>query len=86
MTYRLSIESNNVNKDWPLFMLGVYEDYELAKMDAVALMMYLDDDIKTIGVKRFNGTDFVLEDVFDGQEWQSEIEAYLEEEYERHGA
>ena len=86
MTYRLSLESNNVNRDWPLFMLGVYEDYELAKLDAVALMTYLDDDIRTIAVKRFNGTDFVIEDVFDGQEWESDIIAYQEEEFERHGA
>ena len=85
MTYRLSIESNIVGRDVPFFLLGVYDDEKIARLDAVGLMNFFQDEIKTIGLKRFDGNDFVLEDVYDGQEWQSEIEAYFAEEHARCG-
>ena len=85
MTYRLSIESNIVGRDVPFFLLGVYDDEKIARLDAVGLMNFFQDEIKTIGLKRFDGNDFVLEDVYDGQEWQSEIEAYIAEEHARCG-
>lgn len=85
MTYRLSIESNIVGRDVPFFLLGVYDDEKIARLDAVGLMNFFQDEIKTIGLKKFDGNDFVLEDVYDGQEWQSEIEAHIAEEYARHG-
>ena len=59
---------------------------KLARLDAIGLMAYLGDEVKTIGVKWFNGKDFELLDVYDGQEWFSEIEAHNKEEFERHGA
>jgi hypothetical protein len=86
MTYRLSIESNDVNRTWAYFLLGEYNDEKLARLDAVGLMAYLGDEVKTIGVKWFNGKEFELLDVYDGQEWFSEIEAHNKEEFERHGA
>ena len=85
MTYRLSIESNIVGRDVPFFLLGVYDDEKIARLDAVGLMNFFQDEIKTIGLKKFDGENFVLEDVYDGQEWQSEIEAHIAEEYARHG-
>ena len=86
MTYRLSIESNIVGRDVPFFLLGVYDHEELARLDAVGLMNFFRDEIKTVGIKMFDGEDFVLLDVYDGQEWFSEIEAHNAEEFERHGA
>ena len=85
MTYRLSIESNIVGRDVAFFLLGVYDDEKLARLDAVGLMNFFRDEIKTVGVKVFNGEDFELLDVYDGQEWFSEIEAHNAEEYARHG-
>lgn len=85
MTYRLSIEPNKVGSV-AFFLLGVYDSEELARLDAMGLFRIMGDEVKTIGIKRFNGEDFVLEDVFDGQEWFSEIKAHNEEEFARHGA
>lgn len=84
MTYRLSIEPNEVGSV-AFFLLGVYDSEELARLDAMGLFRIMGDEVRTIAIKRFNGEDFVLEDVFDGQEWQSEIEAQIAEDYETHG-
>jgi len=55
MTYRLSIESNIVGRDVPFFLLGVYDDEKIARLDAVGLMNFFQDEIKTIGLKKFDG-------------------------------
>lgn len=83
--YRISIEPNEVGSV-AYFMLGVYDDEKLCRYDIMGLFRIMGDSVKTIAMKRFNGSEFVLEDVYDGEMWQSEIVAWQEEEYERHGA